>query len=68
MKYSKKAKKLGFQLVIPLSFEVFATQPDLVDRDIALRLDFLIVSSLLKFLGIVEILLVNGHEVSKLGK
>ena len=64
----KKTKKLGFQLAIPLNFEMFATQPDLIAWDIASRLEPLIVSLFLKFLGIVEILLVNNHEVSKLGR
>ena len=62
----KKDWKLGFQLAIPLSSEVFATQPNLVTQGIALRLDSLIVGLLLKFLGVVEILLTNGHEVLEL--
>ena len=66
--YSKRTEKLGFQLAILLSSEVLATQPDLVARGIALRLDSFIVGLLLKFLGVVEILLANGHEVSELGK
>ena len=64
----KKTEKLGFQLAIPLSSEVLATQPDLVARGIASKLDSLIVGSLLKFLGVVEILLANGYEVLELGR
>ena len=45
---------------------MFATQLDFAAQDIALELNPLIVGLLLKFLGIVEILLANGHEVSKL--
>ena len=45
---------------------MLAIQPDLVARGIALRLDSLIVGSFLKFLGVVEILLANGHEVLEL--
>ena len=47
---------------------MLATQPDFVARGIALKLDFLIVGSLLKFLGVMEILLINGHEISELGR
>ena len=47
---------------------MFTTQPDLVFWGIALGLDPLIMGLLLKFLGIVKILLANGHEVSKLGR
>ena len=59
----KKTKKLGFQLAIPLSFEVLATQPDFVARDIALKLYSLIMDLLLKFLDMVEILLANVYKV-----
>ena len=64
----KKIEKLGFQLAIPLSFEVFATQLDLVAQSIALKLDSLIMGSLLKFLGMIKILLANGHKVLELGR
>ena len=64
----EKTEKLGFQLVIPLGSKVLATQPDFVAQGIASRLDSLIVGLLLKFLGVVEILLANGHEVLELGR
>ena len=64
----KRTRKLGFQLAIPLNSEVLATQPNLVAWGIVLRLDSLIVGLLLKFLGVVEILLANGHEVIELGR
>ena len=62
----KKIKKLDFQLVILLNFEIFAIQPDLVAQGIASRLDSLIMGLFLKFLDMVKILLINDHEVSKL--
>ena len=45
---------------------MFATQPDLIAQGIASGLDSLNVGLLLKFLGVVEIQLVIGHEVSEL--
>ena len=59
-------KKLGFQLAIPFGFEVLTTQPDLVTWGVALWLDTFIMGSLLKFLGVVEILLAHGHQLSSL--
>ena len=54
-------EKLGFQLTIPLSFKVLATQPDFIALGIALRLDSFIVGLLLKLLCVAEILLANGY-------
>ena len=67
VQYSKKTEKLGFQLAIPLSFEVLATQPYFVAWGIALWLDTFIMGSLLKLLRMVEVLLVNGHQLLQLG-
>ena len=64
--YSKRTEQLGFQLAIPLSFEILAIQPDLVSWGIALVLVPFIINLLLKFLGVVEILLTNGYEVLEL--
>ena len=52
--------------MILLSFEVLTIQPDLVAQDIASRLDFFIVGLLLKFLGVVKILLANDYEILEL--
>ena len=49
-----------------LSFEVLAIQPGFIAWNIALRFDFLIMSLFLKLLCIVEVLLVNGHQLLKL--
>ena len=54
--------------MIPLNLKVLAIQSDLVAQGIASGLDSLIVGSLLKFLGVVEILLANGHEISEFGR
>ena len=68
VKHSKKTEKLGFLLAIPLGFEVFAIQPDLVAWGKASWLDIFIVGSLLKFLGVVEVLLAHVYQLSELGK
>ena len=59
----KKTKKLDFQFAILLSSEVPATQPDPVAPGIASRLDSLIMGLVLKFLGVVKILLIYSHKV-----
>ena len=46
---------------------MFATQPDLVAWDIALWLDTFIMGLLLKFLGVVEVLLANDYQLLELG-
>ena len=67
VQYSKKTKNLGFQVAIPLSFEMLATQPYFVAWGVALWLDTFIVGLLLKLLCVVEVLLANGHQLSELG-
>ena len=47
---------------------MLATQLDLVAQGIVLRLDSFIMGLLLKFLGVMEILLANSHEISEFGK
>ena len=47
---------------------MFATQLDLVAQGIALGLDLFIVGLFLKFLGMIELLLANGHEILELEK
>ena len=49
----KMTKELGFQLAIPLSFEVFAIQPNLITRCIASGLDSFIIAPFLKLLCMV---------------
>ena len=52
--------------MILFNFEVLITQIDFVVWDIALELDFFIVSLFLKFLDVVKTLLANNHEVLEL--
>ena len=49
--------------MISHSFKVLAIQSDLVTWGIVLRLDSFIMGLLLKFWGVVEILLINGYKV-----
>ena len=46
---------------IPLNFEVLIAQQDIVTQNIALRLDFLIIGLLQKFLDMIKILLAYNH-------
>ena len=55
--------KLSFQFAILLDYELFITQPDFIAWSIALRLYSLIMGLFLKFLGVVDILLVNGYKI-----
>ena len=64
----KKTEKLGFQLTIPLSFEMLAIQPDLIAWGVASWLNTFIVSLLLKFLGVLKVLLANDYQLSELGE
>ena len=66
VQYLKKTEELGFQLVILLNFEVFATQPDFIAQDVALQVDIFIVNLVLEHLGIVKVLLTNSHQFSEL--
>ena len=54
--------------MILLSLEMLAIQLNLVAQSIALGLDPLIVGLLLKFLGVVEILLAYGHQLLEFGR
>ena len=50
VQHSKRPEKLDFQLAIPLRFEVFAAQPDLIAQGIALELYSFIVGLAFKAL------------------
>ena len=64
----KKTEKPSFKLAIPLNFEMLTTQLDLVAQSIVLGLDYLIISLFLKFMDVVEILLVNNYKVLEFKK
>ena len=53
--------------MIPLHFEVFAVKPDFFARCIAWGLNSLIVGLLLKFLGVMKVLLTSHHQTLELG-
>ena len=61
MEHSEWPKEHCLQLAVPLGLNELAIQPNLLAGDVALRLDSLIVGSLLKFLGMVEVLAIYDH-------
>ena len=66
VQYLKKTEKLDFPFIIPLNFELLITEQDFVTRGVVLRLDSLIMSLFLEFLGVMKVFLVNGHQFSDL--
>ena len=47
-------------LIIP-GFDVLGIQPNVIAKDIALRLDAIVMNLFLKFLDMVEVFLANNH-------
>ena len=66
MEHLEWPKKLCLQLAVPLDLDELAIQLNLLAGGVALRLDFLIVGSFLKFLGMVEVLETYDHQLSEL--
>ena len=64
MKYLKQSKELCLLLPVLFGLDVFAIQLNIFARSIAPRLDALIVGPLLKFFGMVEVLMANDHQLS----
>ena len=64
MEHSKRPKKLCFQLLVAFGLDIFGIQPNFIAGSIASRLDAFIMSLFLKFLGIVEVFVVNDHQFS----
>ena len=64
MQNSKRSKELRLQLPVSFGLDVFAVQPNFITGGIAPRLDAFIVGLLLTFLGMVEVLLANDHQLS----
>ena len=60
MQNSKRFKKLCFQLLVLVDFDVFAVQSNFITRGIALKFDAFIVSLFLKFLDTVEVFSANN--------
>ena len=65
MEDSERLKELCLQLLVAFGLDIFAVQPNFLARGVAPRLDSLIVSSLLKFLGMVEVFSANNHQFSE---
>ena len=65
MEHLERPKELRFQLLVPLSLDILAVQPNFLARGVALRFDSLIISLFLKFLGMIEIFLANNHQFSE---
>ena len=65
MEHLERPKELYLQLAVPLGFDKFTIQPNLLARSVALRLDSLIVGSFLQFLGIVEIFATYNDQLSE---
>ena len=61
MEHLERPKKLCLQLSIMLSLNIFVVQPNVLARDVALRLDFFIISLFLKLLGMVEVLATHNY-------
>ena len=61
MEHPKRPKEFGFQLPITLGLDIFAVQPNFLVKNIAPRFNSFIVSSFLKFLGMLEVFLANNH-------
>lgn len=55
IEYLKKAKEFNLKLSISFDLDIFTVQPNFVAKNIAFRLDSLIMSSFLRLLGMIEI-------------
>ncbi len=61
MQYPKRSNEFSLEFPIPLGFNVFAIQPNFVNRGIASRLRMLVMISLLKLLYMLEVLAADSH-------
>ncbi len=66
MKDLKRFKKLALKLFVPLHFDIFAIQLDLLTRIIAMTLHSFVMGSLLQFLCMKFVLATNFHQFSQL--
>ncbi len=60
------SKKLALELLVPLCFDVFAIQPDILARSVASALNSLVMGFFLQFLCIEKVLIANFHQLSQL--
>ena len=61
MKHLEQPKELCLQLPVPFGLDIFAVQPNFLVKCVTPRLDSLILSLFLRFLGMVEIFPANNH-------
>ena len=65
MEDSERPKELCLQLPVAFGLDIFAVQPDFLAGVVTPRFDSFIVSSFLKFLGMVEVFLANNYQFSE---
>ena len=65
MEDSERPKELCFQLSVVFGLDIFAVQPNFLVGGVASRFNSLIVSSFLRFLGMVEVFSVNNDQFSE---
>ncbi len=66
MEDSEGSKKLALELLVPLRFDVFAIQPDLLARSIAMALYSFVMGSFLQLLYMEKVLTANFYQLSQL--
>ena len=65
MEHPEGPQEFFLQLPVAFGLDIFVIQPNFLARGIAQRLESLIVSWFLKFLGIVEVFSANNHQLSE---
>ena len=63
IEHPKRPKELCLQLSVAFGLDIFAIQPNFLARGVALRLDSLIMSLFLKFLGMIEVFPAKNHQL-----
>ncbi len=66
MEHLEWFKKLVLKLLVPLQFDVFAIQPDLLTWSVATTLYSLVMGFLLQLLCVEKVLPANFHQLSQL--
>ncbi len=66
MEDSKGSTKFALELFVPLRFDVFANQPDLLAWSVALAFYSLVMGSFLYLLHVEKVLTANSHQLSQL--
>ncbi len=66
MEDSERSKNLALKLLVPLCFNVFAIQPDLLTWSIAMALYSFVMGFLQQLLCVEKVLTVNFYQLSQL--